>query len=85
MDWSKLVSISTDGDSVMVSVKELVTKLKSKVSGLCQDKELKSLHGLILQETLCAKRLKMDHVMDIVYTITWIHSHGSDHRNRCCV
>ncbi|XP_068400326.1 nucleolin-like isoform X3 [Eschrichtius robustus] len=34
VDWSKLVSISTDGDSAMVGVKELVAKLKSKVSGL---------------------------------------------------
>nr|KAF6495709.1 hypothetical protein HJG63_010108 [Rousettus aegyptiacus] len=65
----------------MVGVKQLVTKLKSKVSRLCKNTELKSVHGLILQESLCAKNLKMDHVMGIViYTITWIRSHGSNHR-----
>lgn len=81
VDWSKLVSLSTDGNSTMVSVKQLVTKLKSRVSELCKDTELKSVHGLILQESLCAKKLKMDHVMDIViYTITWIRFHGSNHR-----
>lgn len=81
VDWSKLVSVSTDGNSMMVGVKQLVTKLKSRVSGLCKDTELKSVNGLILQESLCAKKLKMDHVMDIViYTIIWIRSHGSNHR-----
>nr|KAF6336872.1 hypothetical protein mMyoMyo1_012078 [Myotis myotis] len=81
VDWSKLVSVSTDGNSATVGVKQLVTKLKSKVSGLCKDTELKSVHGLFLQESLCAKKLQMDHVMDIViYTITWLHSHGSTHR-----
>ncbi|XP_058389185.1 general transcription factor II-I repeat domain-containing protein 2-like isoform X2 [Diceros bicornis minor] len=81
VDWSKLVSVSTDGSSAMVGVKQLVTKLKPQVSGLCKDTELKSVHGLILQESLCANKLKMDHVMDVViYTITWIHSHGSNHR-----
>ncbi|KAK1336736.1 hypothetical protein QTO34_002771 [Cnephaeus nilssonii] len=81
VDWSKLVSVSTDGNSATVGVKQLVTKLKSKVSGLCKDIELKSVHGLFLQESLCAKKLQMDHVMDIViYTITWLHSHGSTHR-----
>ncbi|XP_044890545.1 general transcription factor II-I repeat domain-containing protein 2-like isoform X1 [Felis catus] len=81
VDWSKLVSVSTDGNSAQVGVEQLVTELKSKVSGLCKDTELKSVHGLILQESLCTKKLKMDHVMDIViHTITWIRSHGSDHR-----
>nr|XP_060480095.1 general transcription factor II-I repeat domain-containing protein 2-like isoform X1 [Panthera onca]XP_060480096.1 general transcription factor II-I repeat domain-containing protein 2-like isoform X1 [Panthera onca] len=81
VDWSKLVSVSTDGNSALVGVEQLVTELKSKVSGLCKDTELKSVHGLILQESLCTKKLKMDHVMDIViHTITWIRSHGSDHR-----
>lgn len=66
---------------MMVGVKQLVTKLKSRVSGLCKDTELKSVHGPILQESFSAKKLKMDHVMDIViYTITWIRSHGSNHR-----
>nr|KAF6353491.1 hypothetical protein mPipKuh1_010453 [Pipistrellus kuhlii] len=81
VDWSKLVSVSTDGNSATVGVKQLVTTLKSKVSGLCKDIELKSVHGLFLQESLCAKKLQMDHVMDVViYTISWLHSHGSTHR-----
>ncbi|XP_023413524.2 general transcription factor II-I repeat domain-containing protein 2-like isoform X1 [Loxodonta africana] len=80
VDWSKLVSVTTDGDSAMAGIKQLVTKLKSKVSGLCKDTELKSVRGLILQESLYTKKLKMGHVMDIViYTITWLRSHGSNH------
>lgn len=78
---SKLVSVSIDGNSVMVGVTQIVTKLKSRVSGLCKDTELKSVHGLILQESLCAKTVKMDHVMDrVIYTVTWIRSRGSNHR-----
>lgn len=48
VDWSQLVSVNTDGNSALVGVEQLVTKLKSKVSGLCKDTELKSMHGLIL-------------------------------------
>ncbi|XP_037706124.1 general transcription factor II-I repeat domain-containing protein 2-like [Choloepus didactylus] len=81
VDWSKLVSVTTVGNSATAGVKQLVTELKSKVSGLCKDTELKSVHGIILWETLCTKKLKMDHVMDIViYTVTWIRSHGLNHR-----
>ncbi|XP_023366110.1 general transcription factor II-I repeat domain-containing protein 2-like isoform X2 [Otolemur garnettii] len=81
VDWSKLVSVSTDGSSAMVGVKQFVTKLKSKVAGLCKGTELKSVHGLILQESFSAKKLKMDHVMDvIIYITTWIRSHGLNHR-----
>ncbi|XP_046498792.1 general transcription factor II-I repeat domain-containing protein 2-like isoform X1 [Equus quagga] len=81
VDWSKLVSVSTDGNSAMVGVKQRVTRLQSKVSGLCKDAELKSVHGLVPQESFCANKLKMDHVMGIVIsTITWMRSHGSNPR-----
>nr|XP_023498321.1 general transcription factor II-I repeat domain-containing protein 2-like [Equus caballus] len=81
VDWSKLVSLSTDGNSEMVGVKQRVTRLQSKVSGLCKDAELKSVHGLVPQESFCANKLKMDHVLGIVIsTITWICSHGSNPR-----
>lgn len=81
VDWSKLVSVSTDGNSTPAGVEQLVTELKSKVSGLCRDTELKSGHGPILQESLSAKKIKMDHVMDmVIHTVSSIRSHGSDHR-----
>lgn len=56
MDRSKLVSVSTDGDSAMVGVQERVRKLKSEVSGLCQDMEFKSVRSLVFQESLRAKK-----------------------------
>lgn len=59
----------------------LLRNLNLKCQGFAKTQNLKSVHGLILQESLFAKNLKMDHVMDIViYTITWIRSHGSNHR-----
>lgn len=82
VDWSKLVSVTTDGAPAMVGVNVgLVTKLKSKVAMFCKDTELKTVHCIIHQESLCAKKLKMEHVMDVVInTVNWIRSRGLNHR-----
>jgi len=43
--------------------------------------ELKSLHCIIHQESLCSKKIKMEHVMDIVIkTVNWIRSCALNHR-----
>ncbi|XP_015974818.2 general transcription factor II-I repeat domain-containing protein 2-like [Rousettus aegyptiacus] len=82
VDWSKLVSVTTNGAPVMVCDNTgLVAKLKSKVKMFCKDAELKSVHSIIHQELFCTKKLKLEHVMDVVISaVNWIRSHGSNHR-----
>ncbi len=65
VDWKTFSSITTDGDPAMLDVKAgLVSRLKSKA--LTYGVELKSFHCIIHQESLCSKKLKMEHVMNIV-------------------
>ncbi|XP_007940687.1 general transcription factor II-I repeat domain-containing protein 2-like [Orycteropus afer afer] len=82
IDWSKLVSVASTGTPSMVNVNDgLVTKLKSKVAMSCKGSDLKSVCCIIHQESLCAQKLKMDHVMDVVVnSVNWICSRGLNHR-----
>ncbi|XP_043437632.1 general transcription factor II-I repeat domain-containing protein 2-like isoform X1 [Prionailurus bengalensis] len=82
VDWSKLVSVTTDGAPAMVCDNTgLVAKLKSKVKMFFRDAELKSIHCIIHQELFCTKKLKLEHVMDVVInTVDWIRTRGSNHR-----
>ncbi|XP_049760730.1 general transcription factor II-I repeat domain-containing protein 2 isoform X2 [Elephas maximus indicus] len=82
INWSKLVSVASTGTPAMVNVNDgLVTKLKSKVAMLCKGSSLKSVCCIIHQESLCAQKLKMDHVMDVVVSsVNWICSRGLNHR-----
>ncbi|XP_058141943.1 general transcription factor II-I repeat domain-containing protein 2B isoform X2 [Dasypus novemcinctus] len=81
IDWSKLVSVASTGTPTMVGVNDgLVTKLKSKVATFCKGSDLKSVCCIIHQESLCAQKLKMDHVMDVVVnSVNWICSRGLNH------
>ncbi|XP_037671335.1 general transcription factor II-I repeat domain-containing protein 2B isoform X2 [Choloepus didactylus] len=81
IDWSKLVSVASTGTPTMVDVNDgLVTKLKSKVATFCKGSDLKSVRCIFHQESLCARRLKMDHVMDVVVnSVNWICSRGLNH------
>ncbi|XP_010617352.1 general transcription factor II-I repeat domain-containing protein 2B isoform X1 [Fukomys damarensis] len=78
IDWSKLVSVASTGTPAMVDANNgLVTKLKSKVAASCRGSNLKSVCCIIHPESLCAQRLKMDHVMDVVVSsVNWICSRG---------
>lgn len=59
VDWSKLVSVTTDGAPAMVCDNTgLVAKLRSKVKMLFKDAELKAIHCIIHQELFCTKKLK---------------------------
>ncbi|XP_006889845.1 PREDICTED: general transcription factor II-I repeat domain-containing protein 2-like [Elephantulus edwardii] len=82
IDWSKLVSVASTGSPAMVNGQDgLVTKLKAKVATVCKGSALKSVCCIIHQETLCAQKLKMDHVMDVVVdSVHWICSRGLNHR-----
>ncbi|XP_030156147.1 general transcription factor II-I repeat domain-containing protein 2 isoform X1 [Lynx canadensis] len=81
IDWSKLVSVASTGTPAMVDVNDgLVTKLKSKVAAVCKDSDLKSVCCIIHPESLCAQKLKMDHVMSVVVSsVHWICSRGLNH------
>ncbi|XP_004840068.1 general transcription factor II-I repeat domain-containing protein 2B isoform X3 [Heterocephalus glaber] len=81
IDWSKLVSVASTGTPAMVDANNgLVTKLKSKVATCCKGSDLKSVCCIIHPESLCAQRLQMDHVMDVVVSsVNWICSRGLNH------
>ncbi|XP_053410680.1 general transcription factor II-I repeat domain-containing protein 2B isoform X2 [Nycticebus coucang] len=81
IDWSKLVSVASTGTPTMVDANNgLVTKLKSRVATFCKGSELKSVCCIIHPESLCAQKLKMDHVMDVVVnSVNWICSRGLNH------
>lgn len=74
VDWNNFSSITTDGAPAMLGVKSgLVSRLKSKY--MTYGVELKSLHCIIHQESLGSKKIKIEHVMDIVIKIVnWIRS-----------
>ncbi|XP_063090568.1 general transcription factor II-I repeat domain-containing protein 2 isoform X7 [Cavia porcellus] len=81
IDWSKLVSVASTGTPAMVDASHgLVTKLKAKVAMLCKGSDLMSVCCIIHPESLCAQRLKMDHVMDVVVSsVNWVCSRGLNH------
>ncbi|KAM8778008.1 general transcription factor II-I repeat domain-containing protein 2 isoform 2-T2 [Rhynchonycteris naso] len=81
IDWSKLVSVASTGTPTMVDTNNgLVTKLKSKVAMICKGSDLKSVCCIIHPESLCAQKLKMDHVMNVVVnSVNWICSRGLNH------
>ncbi|XP_035876739.1 general transcription factor II-I repeat domain-containing protein 2B isoform X3 [Phyllostomus discolor] len=81
IDWSKLVSVASTGTPAMVDANNgLVTKLKSKVATVCKGSDLKSICCIIHPESLCAQKLKMDHVMNVVVnSVNWICSRGLNH------
>uniref|UniRef100_A0A287DDH4 General transcription factor II-I repeat domain-containing protein 2B n=1 Tax=Ictidomys tridecemlineatus TaxID=43179 RepID=A0A287DDH4_ICTTR len=81
IDWSKLVSVASTGTPAMVDANSgLVTKLKSKVATLCKGSDLKSIRCIIHPESVCAQKLKMDHVMDVVVdSVNWVCSRGLNH------
>ncbi|XP_020020164.2 general transcription factor II-I repeat domain-containing protein 2B-like isoform X1 [Castor canadensis] len=81
IDWSKLVSVASTGTPAMVDANNgVVTKLKSKVATFCKGSDLKSICCIIHPEALCAQKLKLDHVMDVVVnSVNWICSRGLNH------
>lgn len=78
IDWSKLVSVASTGTPAMVDGNDgLVTKLKSRAAAACRDSDLKSVRCIIHPESLCAQKLKMEHVMSVVVnSVNWICSRG---------
>lgn len=83
VDWSKLVSLSTDGAPAMVgTAKGVAALLKNKLKSEYSDNdELLSFHCIIHQEALCCKTLTMDHVMLYVFkTVNFVRQTGLNER-----
>jgi hypothetical protein len=81
LDWSKLVSVATDGAPAMCSEKVgLVGLLKAKLKEN-HGVNMTSIHCIIHQEALCGKKLKIEDVMNtVVKTINFIRSRSLNHR-----
>ena len=66
-DLSKLVSVTTDGAPSMVgSTKGLSQLLIDHCRALCCAQEIRKVHCLIHQESLCAKSVGMKDIMSVV-------------------
>lgn len=82
VDWSRAVSMATDGAPSMIGKKAgVVTKFREKVQALNGGDRFWTFHCILHQEALCCKSLKMDHVMEVVVrTVNFIRARGLNHR-----
>ncbi|KAL6087635.1 hypothetical protein STEG23_035379, partial [Scotinomys teguina] len=81
IEWSKLVSVASTGTPAMVDANSgLVTKLRARAASCCKGADLKSVCCIIHPEWLCAQKLRMGHVMDVVVdSVNSICSRGLNH------
>lgn len=82
VDWTRAVSLATDGAPSMVGRKAgVVAKFKAKVEALRPEQALLGFHCILHQDALCSKSLKMNNVMDVVIkTVNFIRARGLNHR-----
>ncbi|XP_070761850.1 general transcription factor II-I repeat domain-containing protein 2-like [Enoplosus armatus] len=82
VDWSRAVSLATDGAPSMIGKKAgVVTKFREKVQALNGGDGFWTFHCILQQEALCCKSLKMDHIMQVVVgTVNFIRARGLNHR-----
>lgn len=85
-DWSRAVSLATDGAPSMLGKKSgVATKFREKVKAANGGEDFWTFHCILHQEALCCKSLRMDHVMDIVVrTVNFIRARGLNHRQFDC-
>ncbi|XP_061686716.1 general transcription factor II-I repeat domain-containing protein 2-like, partial [Syngnathoides biaculeatus] len=81
-DWSRAVSLATDGAPSMIGKKAgVVTKFRDKVQAANGGGNFWTFHCILHQEALCSKSLRMDHVMEVVVrTVNFIRARGLNHR-----
>ena len=74
----KLVGITTDGAPAMIGRHSgAVSLLEKEIKDLGIETDLYRIHFIIHQENLCAKSIKLQHVMDvIVQVVNFIRSRG---------
>ena len=82
VDWSRAVSVATDGAPSMIGRKAgVVVKLREKVNAANPEQVFWNFHCILHQEALCCKSLKMDHVMRVVIdNVNFIRARGLNHR-----
>ena len=87
VDWSRTVSLATDGAPSMIGKKAgVVAKFKDKVQAANGGSCFWTFHCILHQEALCCKSLKMDHVMEVVVrTVNFIRARGVTHRRFDCL
>uniref|UniRef100_A0A9J7YGI0 Uncharacterized protein n=1 Tax=Cyprinus carpio carpio TaxID=630221 RepID=A0A9J7YGI0_CYPCA len=80
-DWSRAVSLATDGAPSMIGKKAgVVTKFREKVQAANGGGDFWTFHCILHQDALCCKSLKMDHVMEVVVrTVNFIRARGLNH------
>lgn len=75
LDWTKLVSVTTDGAPAMTGKNTgLVGRLRSKLGNLAVPQAIDAIHCTIRQQNLCAKSIELEHVMSLVIQVTNIIS-----------
>ncbi|XP_023227897.1 general transcription factor II-I repeat domain-containing protein 2A-like [Centruroides sculpturatus] len=81
LSLSNISGIITDGAPAMIGKKEGLVKLIENDAIAVENSRLMKYHCILHQENLCAKALKMDHVMQIVVkTVNFIRARGLYHR-----
>ena len=82
LSMSKLVGLTTDGSASMTGKENgAVALLKKNLKESDFTKDVITLHCFIHQESLCAQRIKMTHVMDVVVKcVNEIRAKGLKHR-----
>ena len=82
VDWSRAVSLATDGAPSMLGRKAgVATQFREKVQAANGGEDFWTFHCILHQEALCCKTLKMDHVMSVVVqTVNFIRARGLNHR-----
>lgn len=66
VDWSRAVSVATDGAPSMIGRKTgVVTKFRERVQAANGGNSFWTFHCILHQQALCCKSLTMDHVMKV--------------------
>ena len=82
VDWSRAISLATDGAPSMTGKKAgVVTIFRKKVQTANGGRDFWTFHCILHQEALCCKSLRMDNIMKVVVqTVNFIRSRGLNHR-----
>ncbi|CAI5669799.1 unnamed protein product [Oreochromis niloticus] len=82
VDWSRAVSLATDGAPSVIGKKAgVVKKFRDKVQSANGGRDFLTFPCILHQEALCCKSLKMDNIVKVVIqTVNFIRSRSLNHR-----